>query len=66
MGLEEHAGVANGIASFAEHEAEQVPDVRHVGPDFEPHRNVGGAGASGEARGVIEQDFSRTHVNEQR
>ncbi len=60
------AGPSDRIASFAQHGSKTVPDMRHARPNFQLHGDVGLAGPSSQARGVVQQNLRRTHLDEQR
>src|SRR5260370_24136163 len=42
----------------------KLPGMRDNRPDFQFDENTRGAGALGEARGIVAQDFVRAYVNE--
>jgi hypothetical protein len=57
---------AERLPSFGDQVRDKLPCMRDHGPDFQIDANARGASAFGEPRGIIQQDFVRAHVNEER
>src|SRR5260370_41988072 len=66
LSAEKRGALAKRLASFRNQVGDKLPGMRHDGPDFQFDGNPGGAGAFGEAGGVIAQNFVGANVDEKR
>ena len=64
--FQESCGVVQGLAPFIEYSCGDMPHVKHVGPDIEPHFDTGCACAGSEPCGVVQQNLSRSYLYQQR
>ena len=65
-GTDECTGAGQRFDALVEDAGKALEDVWHTGSDFEADGEVGGRGVRGESCGVVEQDFVRPGLNQQR
>src|SRR5216684_154481 len=66
LGAKKRGALAKRLASFRNQVGDKLPGMGYDGPNFQVDGDAGGAGAFGEARGVIAEHFVRPYVDEKR
>ena len=66
MRAEKVGALPKRLAGFGDQMRGELPGMRNNRPNFQFDGNACGAGALGEARGIIAQDFVRADVNQKR
>ena len=64
--VEELTGTGQSLVGFVEHCGEALEYVRDVWGDLEPDGDVGCGGAGGKSGGIVEEDFVRAGLDEER
>src|ERR1700679_1323850 len=65
-GLGKTCGLVERYPRFREEMLGHVPDMRQVVPDGQLYRHPGRLGAGSDTGGIVEQDFRRANLDEQR
>src|SRR5438132_9960075 len=66
LSAEKGGAFAERLSSFGNQMKGKLPGMGNDGPNFQFDGNASGAGAFGEARGIIEQDFVCADVDQKR
>src|SRR6266436_3111811 len=66
LSAEKRSAFAKRLASFRNQMGDKLPGMGNDGPNFQVDEDAGGAGAFGEARGVIAQHLVCANVDEKR
>jgi hypothetical protein len=66
MGADEGAAAIDPPAAGGERRIEEMPDMDHLGPDFEIDAHIGGTGGLGQAQRIVEQGLGGPDLDAKR